>query len=155
VSYEVFYSGRGWITTRAGAQLLVDPTNTSSYLTSQVPTQEVAAATLQALSEGRDVVQAAPTGFSAVIDHRGRLVARTDLGRREVIVRDVALRRGRTIYERAGDLPVLVVAAILVGAGWLNAVRTDPDPERTATARRERRGLAERRALRARRWGPS
>jgi apolipoprotein N-acyltransferase len=35
VSYEVFYSQRGRTTTRAGAQLLVDPTNTSSYLTSQ------------------------------------------------------------------------------------------------------------------------
>jgi apolipoprotein N-acyltransferase len=147
ISYEVFYAERGWITTRAGAQLLVDPTNTSSYLTSQVPTQEIAAARLQALAEGRDVVQAAPTGFSAVIDHRGRVLARTDLAVRAVIVRDVALRTGRTIYERVGDLPLLVVSALLVAAGWITALVADPDPDSTRAARRERRGRRARAGL--------
>ena len=80
VSYEVFYPSRGRVATRAGAQLLVDPTNTSSYLTSQVPTQEIAAAQLQAIAEGRDLVQAAPTGFSAFVDHRGHVLARSRLG---------------------------------------------------------------------------
>jgi apolipoprotein N-acyltransferase len=155
VSYEVFYSERGWVTTRAGAQLLVDPTNTSSYLTSQVPTQEIAAARLQAISEGRDVVQAAPTGFSAVIDHRGRLLARTDLGVRQVIVRDVGLRTGRTVYERVGDLPVLLLSGILVVAGWLAGFGADPDPKSTFTARRERQALVERRIMAARRRSPS
>jgi apolipoprotein N-acyltransferase len=151
VSYEVFYSERGWIATRAGAELLVDPTNTSSYLTSQVPAQEIAAATLQALSEGRDVVQAAPTGFSAVIDHDGRVLARTELAVRAVIVRDVALRRGRTIYERIGDLPVLVVSGVVVLLGWMTAFGADPDPDRTSAARRERDALLERRVRQARR----
>jgi apolipoprotein N-acyltransferase len=150
VSYEVFYAERGWITTRAGAQLLVDPTNTSSYLTSQVPTQEIAAARLQAISEGRDLVQAAPTGFSAVIDHRGRVLARTKLGTSAVIVRDVELRTGRTLYERVGDLPVLVLSGLFVVGGWLIALGTEADPGHTDGARRERRGLKERRALRTR-----
>ena len=48
-----------------GAKLLAVPTNTSSYSTSQVPTQEVAAAVVQSVETGRDLVQAAPTGFSA------------------------------------------------------------------------------------------
>jgi apolipoprotein N-acyltransferase len=148
VSYEVFYAQRGWITTRAGAQLLVDPTNTSSYLTSQVPTQEIAAARLQAISEGRDVVQAAPTGFSAVINHRGVVLARSHLGVRAVIIRDVALRTGRTIYERVGDNAVLALAGLLVVAGWLVALGTDADPDRTSAARRERRAFVERRAQR-------
>ncbi len=148
VSYEVFYAERGWITTRAGARLLVDPTNTSSYRTSQVPTQEIAAARLQAISEGRDVVQAAPTGFSAVIDHRGRVLARTGLGERALIVRDVALRSGRTVYERLGDLPVLVLSGVLVVLGWLTAFGADADPERTAAARRERHAFMQRRMLR-------
>ena len=149
VSYEVFYAERGRIATRAGAQLLVDPTNTSSYLTSQVPTQEIAAARLQAIAEGRDVVQAAPTGFSAVIDHRGRVLARTELGGRAVIVRDVGLRTGRTVYERVGDLPVLVLAgpARLVGVAQC-ASAPRPIPSYTDSVRRERLAFQQRRALR-------
>ncbi len=123
VSYEVFFADRGRSSTRAGAELLVVPTNTSSYATAQVPTQEIAAARLQALAEGRDLVQAAPTGFSAVVDHDGHVLARTDLGRRQVLTRTVALRRGQTVYERLGDAPVLVLAAVGVLGSWVLALR--------------------------------
>ena len=57
ISFEVFFAVSGRSATRAGAQLLVVPTNTASYSTSQVPTQEVAAARLQAIEEGRDLIQ--------------------------------------------------------------------------------------------------
>jgi apolipoprotein N-acyltransferase len=122
VSYEVFFADRGRIATRAGATLLVVPTNTASYSASQVPTQEIAAARLQALSEGRDLVQAAPTGFSALIDHDGMVLARSDLGRRALVVGTVSLRTGRTLYERAGDVPVLVAAGAGVVGGWALAL---------------------------------
>ncbi|HZU78650.1 MAG TPA: apolipoprotein N-acyltransferase, partial [Acidimicrobiales bacterium] len=117
VSYEVFFADRGRSGTRAGAQLLVVPTNTSSYSSAQVPTQEVAASRLQAVAEGRDLVQAAPTGFSAVVDHDGRVLARSSLGPGAVLVRTVGLRTGRTLYERLGDLPVLVLAGAALVAG--------------------------------------
>jgi apolipoprotein N-acyltransferase len=133
VSYEVFFAARGRIATRAGARLLIVPTNTASYSTSQVPTQEMAAARLQAIAEGRDLVQASPTGFSALIDNRGRVLARSVLGRRQVLVGDVQLRRGATIYERFGDLPVLIGAAVLLVGGWLAALT---DVETSDEARR-------------------
>ena len=47
VSFEIFYAGRSHQSVRAGAQLLAVPTNTSSYSTSQVPAQEMAAAIVQ------------------------------------------------------------------------------------------------------------
>jgi apolipoprotein N-acyltransferase len=121
VSYEVFYAERGRSSVRAGAELLVVPTNTSSYATSQVPAQEVAADRVQAVEEGRDLVQAAPTGFSTVVDDRGDVRQRTDLGRRQVLLATVGLRTGRTIYEQTGDWPVLVLAGLALLAGWLLA----------------------------------
>lgn len=135
ISYEVFFSARGRVAVRNGAELLIVPTNTSSYTTGQVPSQEVAAARLQAVAQGRDLVQAAPTGYSAVIDHRGTVLLRSSLGRRAVLVADVALRDGQTLYVRFGDLPVLVVAAALVLAAWLTALLT-PDESPGAEARR-------------------
>ncbi|MHB8329668.1 MAG: apolipoprotein N-acyltransferase [Acidimicrobiales bacterium] len=135
VSYEVFFAARGRVATRAGATLLVVPTNTSSYSTSQVPTQEIAAARLQAIEEGRDLVQAAPTGFSALIDHDGRVLARSSLGRRSLVVGELSLRTGRTLYERVGDLPVLVAALAGLLGGAVLAV-TDPDTVRPTRRRR-------------------
>jgi apolipoprotein N-acyltransferase len=111
VSYEVFFASRARSSVRAGAELLVVPTNTSSYASSQVPTLEIAADRMQAVSEGRDLVQAAPTGYSTVVTHLGTVVRRSSLGARGVVTATVGLRTGRTLYEELGDLPVLVAAA--------------------------------------------
>jgi apolipoprotein N-acyltransferase len=123
VSFEIFYAGRSHASVRAGAQLLTVPTNTSSYVTSQVPTQEIAAAVVQSVETGRDLVQAAPTGFTAVVTQRGVVVQRSGLGRRQVLFDTVALRGGFTPYDHWGDLPVLVLAALALAAGWLRELR--------------------------------
>ena len=85
---------------RAGAQLLIVPTNTSSYATAQVPTQEIAAAEIQAVQQGRDLLQAAPTGYSAAITNRGVLLDRSVLGARQVVTATLARRGGWTLYVR-------------------------------------------------------
>ena len=123
VSFEVFYASRSHSSVRAGAQLLAVPTNTSSYSSSQVPTQEIAAAMVQAVQTGRDLVQASPTGFSAAVTNRGVVVERSDLGRRQLLTVTVALRSGMTPYDHWGDLPVLIGAALALLAGWLRQLR--------------------------------
>ncbi len=123
VSFEVFYASRSHSSVRAGAQLLAVPTNTSSYGTSQVPTQEIAASIVQAVQTGRDLVQASPTGFSAAVTNRGVVVERSDLGRRQLLTVTVALRSGMTPYDHWGDLPVLIGAALALVAGWLRQLR--------------------------------
>jgi len=123
VSFEIFYAGRSHESVRAGAQLLAVPTNTSSYSTSQVPAQELAAAIVQSVETGRDLVQAAPTGFSAVVTQRGVVLQRSALGNRQVLFATVALRRGFTPYDHWGDLPVLALAALALVAGWGRQLR--------------------------------
>jgi apolipoprotein N-acyltransferase len=123
VSFEIFYAGRSHESVRAGAQLLAVPTNTSSYSTSQVPAQEMAAAIVQSVETGRDLVQAAPTGFSAAVTQRGVVLQRSSLGRRQVLFASVALRRGFTPYDHWGDLPVVILAALALLAGWGRQLR--------------------------------
>lgn len=125
ISFEVFFADRARVAVRAGGEVLLVPTNAASYTTSQVPTTEVAAARLRAIETGRDVVQAAPTGYSAVIDHLGRVRRRSVLGRREVLHDTVALRRGRTLYSRTGDAPVVLLAGVAVAVGWWRQRRDD------------------------------
>ena len=123
ISYEVFYADRGRAPVRAGAQILIVPTNTSSYSTGQVPTQEIAASEVQAVQQGRDLLQAAPTGFSAWINHRGVLLARSTLGARQIVPAILYRRTGLTLYVHYGDTPVLAAAFVALVAGWLSAAR--------------------------------
>jgi apolipoprotein N-acyltransferase len=104
--------------------VLLVPTNAASYSTSQVPTQEVAAARLRAWETGRDTIQAAPTGYSAVIDHNGRVLARSVLGHQQTLTATVQRRTGRTIFVRLGDLPYVVAGLVgLLAASWSNLRR--------------------------------
>ena len=123
ISYEVFYADRGRSSVRAGAQVLIVPTNTSSYSTAQVPTQEIAASEVQAVQQGRDLLQAAPTGYSAWITHRGVLLERSVLGSRQVVPATLDLRDGWTVYVHWGDTPVLVAAGLALLVAWWLAVR--------------------------------
>ena len=123
ISYEVFYADRGRSSVRAGAQVLIVPTNTSSYATAQIPTQEIAASEVQAVQQGRDLLQAAPTGYSAWITHRGQLLARSVLGARQIVPATLGLRNGWTVYVRFGDTPVLLACLLALLVGWWLAVR--------------------------------
>jgi apolipoprotein N-acyltransferase len=120
ISYEVFFQGRARSAIAdGGGQILLVPTNASSYTTTQMPAQEVAAARLRAWQTGRNTVQAAPTGFSAFVDHRGRVTQQTDLGAPQWRVATVRLRTGTTPFDRTGDVPTVTGAAVLLGAAWL------------------------------------
>ena len=135
VSFEVFYAGRGRASVRAGAELLVVPTNTSSYATAR-SRPGVAAATGAGGGEGRDLVQAAPTGYSRSSTNRGVVVARSRSGRRQVLVATVALRRGMTLYDHRGDLPVLSGSAVASAAGWARQLRRSLVVARSGCRRR-------------------
>ncbi|TMK89332.1 MAG: apolipoprotein N-acyltransferase [Actinobacteria bacterium] len=118
ISYEVFFADRARIAVRHGAQVMLVPTNASSFSTGQVPAQELAAARLRAMETGRWVVQSAPTGYSAVVDPGGTVLAHSDLGHEDVIQRTVERRAGQTPATRLGDglpaLAALVAAALAV-----------------------------------------
>lgn len=118
ISYEVFFGERGRAAANAGGRLLLVPTNAASFTTSQVPTQEIASAQLRAWETGRWVVMAAPTGYGAIIDDRGRVLARTTLSRAQVVEARAQPRTGRTLYAALGDTPVVAVAGAVVLAAF-------------------------------------
>lgn len=134
ISYEVFFGDRSRSAIRNGGQVLLVPTNAASYETSQVPDQEVAAARLRAWETGRDVVQAAPTGFSAFLRPDGEVVQRSDLGAQQVLTGVVALRTGTTPYLRTGDQPWLLLALVCFAAPGVAAVAAGRSRRRAGDA---------------------
>jgi apolipoprotein N-acyltransferase len=118
ISYEVFFDERARSGVRAGGQVLVVPTNTASYRSSQVPTQELAAARLRAWETGRWLLQVTPTGYSAIVGPTGKVVQRTTLGEQRVIEGTVPRETGRTVYVILGDTPIALLALLVTAASW-------------------------------------
>jgi apolipoprotein N-acyltransferase len=97
---------------------VLNPTNGSSFTGTIVQTQQVASSRMRAIESGRWVLQVAPTGFSAIVDHTGEVLERTAVSERRVLQREVQLRQGLTIYTRLGNGPGLVLAGLCIAAGW-------------------------------------
>jgi apolipoprotein N-acyltransferase len=114
ISYEVFFADRARTAVNAGAEILLVPTNASSFRGRQVPAQEVAAARLRAVESGRDLVQAAPTGHSAFVDANGNTSKVSKLGPAAAANHTLHRRHGRTPYTRAGDMPLIGLALLMV-----------------------------------------
>ena len=115
ISWEVFFAGRANEGVERGATLLVNPTNGSSYTGTILQTQQIASSRLRALETGRWLVQVSPTGFSAFVSPSGQVFDRTGVSEQHVIIREVQLRSGRTIYSYIGDMPIilLMIASLL------------------------------------------
>ncbi|MCU1400174.1 MAG: lnt [Acidimicrobiales bacterium] len=123
ISWEVFFGGRARDGVSHGGELLINPTNGSSYTWTVLQSQQVASSRLRAIETGRWEAQAAPTGFSAFVSPDGDVYDRTSVSQRAVITRTLPLRTGDTWYVRIGDKPwvalvVVVFIVALLGSGW-------------------------------------
>lgn len=132
ISYEGFFDDRSRGGVRAGGRALLIPTNASSYTTTQVPTQQVAAARLRAIETGRWTVQAGPTGLSVVVSPRGDLRWRSILEAQQTHIASITLRSGFTPYVRFNDAPVLIVAIGALFVGYLPRFRASARDRRAA-----------------------
>ncbi|MGI9645976.1 MAG: apolipoprotein N-acyltransferase [Ilumatobacteraceae bacterium] len=141
ISWEVFFGGRAREGVREGGEAILNPTNGASYTGTIVQTQQVASSRLRAIENGRWVVQAAPTGFTALIDADGNVLERSAVSERRIITGDVELRTGFTWYTSLGDRPFFALLLLVLGlsiwfawgGAWLRdrlrARRTADEPD--------------------------
>jgi apolipoprotein N-acyltransferase len=91
---------------------LLNVTNDAWFGNSAGPYQHLAQARMRAIEEGLPVVRAANTGISAVIDARGRIVAKLDLGQAGQIDSPLPSALEATPYSRIGSLWLALLAAV-------------------------------------------
>jgi apolipoprotein N-acyltransferase len=104
ICYEVVYPDLARRATAAGSQLLTTITNDAWYGRSSAPWQHFQMASLRAVEQGRYLARAANTGISGIVDPYGRVVARTNLFERQVLVGEIRFLSDRTPYARYGDV---------------------------------------------------
>ena len=128
ICYEVIYPDLIRRFVRNGSELLTTVTNDAWYGRSSAAYQHWEQASMRAIEEGRYLARAANTGISGFVDPYGRVIARTGLFERAVVVRDIRFLKDQTIYNRIGDLvawlSLAVVIAALLGDRFLYGLTT-------------------------------
>ncbi len=129
ISWEIFFGDRVREGVQDGAEVVLNPTNGSSFTGTLVQTQQVASSRMRAIESDRWLVQVAPTGFSAVIDRDGTVRQRSAVSQQLVLQDTVTLYDGTTPYVRWGMGPAVAVALACLALGWAAARRRAPAEE--------------------------
>lgn len=121
ICYEVVYPDLVRLSVAQGSELLTTITNDAWFGRTSAPHQHFAQASMRAIENGRYLVRSANTGISGIVDPYGRVTAETGLYQRTVVVGQVRLHLGQTLYTRIGDVfayaASLATLALLV-ATW-------------------------------------
>jgi apolipoprotein N-acyltransferase len=118
ISWEIFFGDRVREGVDDGAEIVINPTNGSSFTGTLVQTQQVATSRMRAIENDRWVLQVAPTGFSAIVGPDGTVHQRSSVSEPAVLQQTVGTREGTTLYTRVGLLPAWIVAVASLVLGW-------------------------------------
>ena len=99
-----------------GADLLANLTNDAWFGSSSGPHQHFQMAVLRAVENRRYLVRAANTGISAIVDPRGRVLARAGLDDTAVLTGTIHAVRTRTLYTRIGDVFAILCVILTLSA---------------------------------------
>jgi len=101
------------------ANLLVNISEDAWFGKSLASPQRLQMAQMRAREAGRMMVRAANTGITAVIDHTGKVVARSPQFQQQILLATVQPRTGATPYARLGNWPLIsALTFLLVGVFW-------------------------------------
>ncbi|MGQ9425801.1 apolipoprotein N-acyltransferase [Gilvimarinus sp. F26214L] len=102
----------------AESHILITVSNDAWFGASLGPLQHMQIAQMRALETGRYLIRATNNGVSALVDSRGRIIARTEQFVQQTLQGEVELRRGETPFMRWGTEPLVVLCLLLVAAAF-------------------------------------
>lgn len=120
--YEVAFDRALTESVRDGAELIAVPTNNATFGDTEMTYQQLAMSQVRAVEHRRDVVVAATSGVSAIIDSDGSVVEQSDLFVPAALVSEVALRTDTTLATRLGPVPEVLLCLAAAAALGLAVV---------------------------------
>lgn len=113
ICYEVIFPGA--VVPAERPEWLLNITNDAWFGFSAGPYQHLAAARLRAVEEGLPMARAAQTGISAVIDAKGRFVAKLGLGEMGSVLAPLPMAETEPFFARFGEVLVLFPILLILG----------------------------------------
>ncbi len=114
ICYEVVYPdlvARG----ARQADLLITISNDSWFGNSIGPLQHLQMARMRALENSRYLIRGTNNGVSALVDHRGRIIAQTEQFVEATLTGEVEVMLGNTPFGSFGSLPVIAGCLVTLG----------------------------------------
>ena len=105
------------------ATLLVNVSNVAWFGDSLAPAQHLQISRMRAIETGRTMLRATNTGVTAIIDPRGRVVARLPQFTEDVLAGEVRGYVGASPYVRFGNVPIVLICLAVIAALALRARR--------------------------------
>jgi len=84
------------------SNLLAVQTNSATFGMSAESAQQLSITRVRAIEHGRNIVSVSTTGYSAVIDHKGKVLQKTSMGTAESIRTNVELMEAKTPRDKFG-----------------------------------------------------
>ena len=128
ICYEMIFPYLARAATQNGAQLLINVTNDAWYGRTSAPYQHFSMAVFRAVETRRALVRSANTGISGFIDPLGRILSQTALFEEAVLVADVPVMAGQTLYVKRGDffaLACTMAGAILILIEFIQRIQAN------------------------------
>ncbi|RJQ86477.1 MAG: apolipoprotein N-acyltransferase [Desulfobacteraceae bacterium] len=116
ICYEAIFPGLARAMVQNGAQMLINITNDAWFGRTSAAHQHFSMAVLRSVENRRFQVRAANTGISGFIDPTGRILAASALYADATLTAQVALLKGRTLYSRWGDWPLVAACSLALAA---------------------------------------
>jgi apolipoprotein N-acyltransferase len=98
------------------ATLLANVSNVAWFGDSLAPAQHLQISRMRALETGRTMLRATNTGVTAIIDPRGRVVARLPQFTEGILTGEVQGYIGASPYVKLGNTPIVLACVVLLGA---------------------------------------
>ncbi len=119
ICYEAIFPELSREAVNKGANVLINLTNDGWFGRTAAPSQHLQMAAFRCIENRKPMLRAANSGYSAVIDSRGTVLARTELYAETLLMTEVKGNSVRTLFGVVG--PWICVAIIILSLGTFAA----------------------------------
>ncbi|MEZ9597004.1 apolipoprotein N-acyltransferase [Shewanella sp. 10N.261.52.F9] len=121
ICYEIAFPEQLRANMNDNTDLLMTVSNDAWFGTSNGPLQHMEIAQMRSVELGRPLVRATNNGVTAVVDEQGNITDSLPQFETGVLVADIKLMKGHTLFTTLGQWPVLILSFLLAFAAFIRS----------------------------------